>query len=217
MNSMMELYNGYDATMHGPIVQTGDRDGRAFDVTSLLVQNGQIFLTGGVNDHVSDVIVKSLLWCDAEKKPVMFTINSGGGSVSSGLAISDTMDFVDVDVATMVSGIACSMGSYLQMWGAKGKRFIMPSSRVMIHQPSSGTKGTVDDMRIYMDEVEKLKEKLTRDYAARTNLDYDTLVQMMGRDKWLSPEECKEYGMVDHIVASKKEMRGILTELAQEA
>lgn len=186
-----------------PIVieQTG-RGERAYDIFSRLLKERIICLMGPVDDNVSSLIVAQLLFLQSENstKPIHMYINSPGGSVTSGLAIYDTMQYVKPPIATWCVGQACSMGSLLLAAGAPGLRHSLPNSRIMIHQPSGGATGQATDIQIQAEEILKIKKKLTQIYAKHTTQTFDVLMAKMERDTFLSPEEAKELGLIDSVL-----------------
>lgn len=175
---------------------------RAYDIYSRLLEDRIIFVGGEVETHMVNSIIAQLLFLekkDPDKDIVMY-INSPGGEVYSGMAIFDTMQQIKCDVQTVCTGLAASMGSMLLVGGTKGKRFILPHSRVMIHQPSSWTRGQVTDMQIAVEEGLKLKKILTQIMADRTGQSYEKVAADMERDRWMNPQEALEYGTVDKII-----------------
>tara|TARA_A200000159_G_scaffold71581_2_gene66444 strand:+ start:2885 stop:3487 length:603 start_codon:yes stop_codon:yes gene_type:complete len=182
---------------------------RSFDIFSRLLKERVIFLTGEVNDYQSDLICAQFLFLEAENptKDIHFYINSPGGAVTAGMAIYDTMQFIQPDVSTMVLGQACSMGSLLATAGAPGKRFMLPHARHMIHQPSGGAGGQATDMEIQVKEILKVKESLTSIYVKHNSKDktYEDFYSDMERDKFMGPEEALEYGLIDKIINERPE------------
>lgn len=189
-----------------------ERDGRgerSFDIFSRMLRDRVIFINGEVNDHMAELVCAQLLFLESEDpdKDISLYINSPGGSVTSGLAMYDTMNFIKPDVATICMGQACSMGSFLLSAGAKGKRSALVNSRVMIHQPSGGTgRATVTDIAITYKEMEKLKERLTRQYAEHTGKPFETLLALMERDHFMSAHEAMELGLVDRVITTRAEL-----------
>ncbi len=161
-----------------------------------------IFLVGPVNDGTANLVVAQMLFLESENpdKDIFLYINSPGGSVSAGLSIFDTMNFVKPDVSTMCLGMAASMGSFLLMAGAKGKRLALPNSRIMIHQPSGGAQGQATDIEIQAREIIKTREQLNRIYADRTGQSMERIAADMERDLWMSPTEAKDYGLIDQVL-----------------
>lgn len=201
----VDVYNNY---LVPTVIEQTNRGERAFDIYSRLLKERIIFLIGPVNDNVSSLICAQLLFLESENpgKDIYFYINSPGGVVSSGLAMYDTMQYIRPDVSTVCIGQACSMGSFLLMAGAANKRFCLPNSRIMIHQPSGGAQGMASDIEIQAAEIVRLKRILTETYVKHTGQKYKTLEDLMDRDKWLSAEESKALGLVDHVVASRNDV-----------
>ena len=187
------------------VIETSGRGERAYDIYSRLLRERIIFLVGPVNDQSASVVVAQLLFLESENpdKDIHFYINSPGGSVSAGMSIFDTMEFVKPDVSTMCMGIAASMGSFLLMAGKKGKRFALPNSRVMIHQPSGGAQGQATDIEIHAREILKTREQLNRIYADRTGQPIEKIRSDMERDFFMDPEESKAYGLIDQVLAHR--------------
>ena len=187
------------------VIETSGRGERAYDIYSRLLRERIIFLVGPVNDQSASVVVAQLLVLESENpdKDIHFYINSPGGSVSAGLSIFDTMQFIKPDVSTMCTGMAASMGSFLLMAGAKGKRFSLPNSRVMIHQPSGGAQGQATDIEIHAREILKTREQLNRIYAERTGQAIEKIRADMERDFFMDPEESKAYGLIDQVLTHR--------------
>ena len=184
------------------VVETTNRGERAYDIYSRMLKERIIFLTGGVDDHVSSLICAQLLFLESEnpKKDISFYINSPGGIVTSGLAIYDTMQYIRPKVSTVCIGQAASMGSLLLAAGAAGKRFALPNARVMIHQPSGGAQGQATDIEIQAREILSLRARLNDIYVKHTGQDLAHVETSMERDKFLSPEEAKDFGLIDEVV-----------------
>ena len=187
------------------VIETSGRGERAYDIYSRLLRERIIFLVGPVNDQSASVVVAQLLFLESENpdKDIHFYINSPGGSVSAGLSIYDTMQFIKPDVSTMCTGMAASMGSFLLMAGAKGKRFSLPNSRVMIHQPSGGAQGQATDIEIHAREIIKTREQLNKIYAERTGQPIEKIRADMERDFFMDPEESKAYGLIDQVLTHR--------------
>jgi ATP-dependent Clp protease protease subunit len=187
------------------VIETSGRGERAYDIYSRLLRERVIFLVGPVNDQTANLVVAQLLFLESENpdKDISLYINSPGGSVSSGLSIFDTMNFIKPDVSTLCLGMAASMGSFLLMAGAKGKRFALPNARVMIHQPSGGAQGQATDIEIQAREIIKTREQLNRIYADRTGQTVEKITADMERDMWMSPSEAKDYGLVDEVLGKR--------------
>lgn len=184
------------------VIEQSGRGERAYDIYSRLLRERIVFLVGPVNDQVANLVCAQLLFLESENpdKDIFLYINSPGGSVSAGLSIYDTMNFIKPEVSTLCMGMAASMGSFLLMAGAKGKRFALPNSRVMIHQPSGGAQGQASDIEIQAREILKTREQLNRIYAERTGQPVEKIAADMERDTWLSPSEAKDYGLVDQVL-----------------
>ncbi len=191
------------------VIEQTSRGERSFDIFSRLLKERIIFLTGEVNDEVSSLVCAQLLFLESEnpKKDIYLYINSPGGIVTSGMAMYDTMQYISCDVNTLCIGQACSMGSLLLAGGTKGKRFSLPNSRIMIHQPSGGVKGQATDIEIQANEILKLKKRLNQIYVHHTGQKLSVVEKAMERDNFMSPEEAKAFGLIDHIVASREEMK----------
>lgn len=186
------------------VIEKTGRGERAYDIYSRLLEDRIIFIGTEVTDDLANSVIAQLLFLAKENKTqdINVYINSPGGSVTAGLAIYDTMQFVRADVATYCLGQAASMGAVLLAGGAKGKRFILPNSRVMIHQPWGGAQGTARDMEIQVDEILKMKARLEEILAQHSGKSSKDIAKATERDKFMSPEEAKEFGLIDHIVAS---------------
>jgi ATP-dependent Clp protease, protease subunit len=187
------------------VIEQSGRGERAYDIYSRLLRERVIFLVGPVNDQSANLVVAQLLFLESENpdKDISLYINSPGGSVSAGMSIFDTMQFIKPDVSTLCMGIAASMGSFLLMAGAKGKRFALPNSRVMIHQPSGGAQGQATDIEIHAREILKTREQLNRIYAERTGQSIEKIRADMERDFFLDPIEAKEYGLIDQVLTQR--------------
>jgi ATP-dependent Clp protease protease subunit len=184
------------------VIEETNKGERAYDIYSRLLKDRIIFLGEDVNSHTANLVVAQLLFLAHEdpKKDIKLYINSPGGSVYDGLAIIDTMNFIEPDVQTIGIGLQASMGAMLLSCGAKGKRYALPNSRIMIHQPSSGTEGKITDQEIALKEGIFLKKRLAEIFAKNTGKDIATVEKDMDRDNWMSAEEAKEYGIIDEIV-----------------
>ena len=187
------------------VVETTNRGERAYDIYSRLLKERIIFLTGGVNDDVSSLVCAQLLFLESENpvKDIAFYINSPGGIVSSGLAIYDTMRYIRPDVSTVCVGQAASMGSLLLCAGTPEKRYALPNSRVMVHQPSGGAQGQAADIEIQAREILKLRERLNQIYVEHTGQDLETIEKAMDRDNFMAPDEAKEFGLIDEVVTQR--------------
>ncbi|MBT3238392.1 MAG: ATP-dependent Clp endopeptidase proteolytic subunit ClpP [Rhodospirillaceae bacterium] len=187
------------------VVETTNRGERSYDIYSRLLKERIIFLTGGVDDHVASVVCAQLLFLESENptKDISFYINSPGGIVTSGLAIYDTMQYIRPEVSTVCIGQAASMGSFLLCAGTKGKRFALPNARVMIHQPSGGAQGQATDIEIQAKEILSLRARLNQIYADNTGQPLKVIEEALERDNFLSPDEAKEFGLIDEVVTSR--------------
>ncbi len=187
------------------VIEQTARGERSFDIYSRLLKERIIFLTGEVNDYVSSVICAQLLFLESENptKDIYFYINSPGGVVTSGLAMYDTMQYIKPDVATIVMGQACSMGSLLLAGGAAKKRYSLPNSRVMIHQPSGGARGQATDIEIQAREILTLRKRLNEIYVKHTGQTYDAIEKAVERDRFMSPEEAKAFGLIDEVIVER--------------
>jgi ATP-dependent Clp protease protease subunit len=184
------------------VIEQTNRGERAFDIYSRLLKERIIFLIGPVNDAVASLVCAQLLFLESENpnKDIAFYINSPGGIVTSGLAIYDTMQYIKCDVSTMCIGQAASMGSLLLAAGAKGKRFCLPNSRVMVHQPSGGAQGQASDIEIQAREIIKIRQRLNEIYVKHTGQELSAIEQALERDRFMSAEEAKEFGIIDQVV-----------------
>jgi ATP-dependent Clp protease protease subunit len=187
------------------VIEQSGRGERAYDIYSRLLRERVVFLVGPVNEVSANLIVAQLLFLESENpdKDISFYINSPGGSVSAGLAIYDTMQFIKSDVSTLCVGQAASMGALLLAAGAKGKRFCLPNSRVMIHQPMGGFQGQASDIEIHAREILFLRQRLNEILASHTGQDIKTIEKDTDRDNFLSAEEAVRYGIVDKVLASR--------------
>lgn len=189
------------------VVEQTSRGERAYDIYSRLLKERVIFLVGPVDDHVANVIVAQMLFLESEnpEKDINFYINSPGGSVSAGLAIYDTMQFIKPDVSTMCIGQAASMGALLLTAGAAGKRYCLPHSRVMIHQPLGGYQGQATDIEIHTREILKVRSQLNELLALHSGQSVETIAKDTERDNFMSPTEAKEYGLIDELIETRKD------------
>ena len=185
------------------VIQTTNRGERSYDIYSRLLNDRIIFLGEDVNAHTANLVVAQLLFLAHEdpKKDIKLYINSPGGSVYDGLAIIDTMNYIEPDVQTIGIGLQASMGAMLLSCGTKGKRFALPNARVMIHQPSSGTQGKITDQEIMLKEGIFLKKRLAEILAKNTGKKVDQIIKDMDRDNWMSADEAKDYGIIDEVIA----------------
>lgn len=184
------------------VVEQTARGERSYDIYSRMLKERIIFLSGPVNDHVSTLICAQLLFLESEnpKKEISFYINSPGGVVTSGLAMYDTMQYIKPDVATVCIGQACSMGSLLLAAGAPGKRYSLPNSRIMVHQPSGGAQGQATDIEIQAKEILNLRKRLNDIYVKHTGQKLKSIEEALERDRFMAPDEAKAFGLIDHIV-----------------
>ena len=189
------------------VVEQTAKGERSFDIYSRLLKERIIFLSGPVNDQVSSLIVAQLLFLESEdpKKDIYFYINSPGGIVTSGLAMYDTMQYIRPDVATLCIGQAASMGSLLLTAGAPGKRFCLPNSRIMIHQPSGGYQGQATDIEIHAQETLALKRRLNDIYVKHTGQKLSVIEKSMERDNFMSPQKAKDFGLIDEVIEKRFE------------
>ena len=203
--SERDPYEVYMNTLVPMVVEQTSRGERAFDIYSRLLKERIIFLTGPVNDHVSSLICAQLLFLESENpsKDIAFYINSPGGVVTSGLSIYDTMRYIHSDVATLCVGQASSMGSLLLTAGQKGKRYSLPNSRIMIHQPSGGAQGQATDIEIQAREIISLRHRLNQMYVEHTGQPLDVIEKAVERDKFMSALEAKDFGLIDEVVKSR--------------
>ena len=183
------------------VIESSSRGERAYDIFSRLLKDRIVFVDGEITDATADLVVAQLLFLESEDSGK--DINSPGGSVTAGLAIYDTMQFIKCDVSTICLGMACSMGAFLLAGGAKGKRYILPNAEVMIHQPSGGAQGQATDVLIAADRMKKTKEQLNRILAANTGKPYETVAADTERDNFMDPEEAVAYGIVDKVIEKR--------------
>jgi len=203
--TMRDPVETYMSTLVPMVVETTNRGERAYDIYSRLLKERIIFLTGPVDDHVASLVAAQFLFLESENpsKDIAFYINSPGGLVTAGLAIYDTMQYIRPEVSTVCIGMAASMGSLLLTAGAKGKRFALPNSRIMIHQPSGGTQGQATDIEIQAKEILRLRDRLNRIYEHHTGQALSLIEQAVERDRYMSPEEAKDFGIIDEVVTSR--------------
>ena len=188
------------------VIEQSGRGERAYDIYSRLLKERVIFLVGPVNDVTANLVVAQLLFLEAENpdKDIHFYINSPGGSVSAGMSIYDTMQFIKPDVSTLCLGQACSMGAFLLTAGTKGKRFALPNSRVMIHQPMGGFQGQASDIAIHAKEILSLRAKLNEIMAHHTGQPIERIERDTDRDNFLSAQEAADYGLIDKVLAKRE-------------
>ena len=187
------------------VVETSGRGERAYDIYSRLLKERVVFLVGEVNDQSANLVIAQLLFLESEnpEKDISLYINSPGGSVSAGLAIYDTMQFIKPDVSTLCMGMAASMGAFLLAAGTKGKRFSLPNSRVMIHQPLGGARGQASDIEIQAREILYLRERLNKVLSDRTGQTIETIAKDTDRDNFMSADQAKEYGLIDQVIEKR--------------
>ena len=188
------------------VVEQTNKGERAYDIYSRLLKERIVFLVGGVNDSVASLVTAQLLFLESEnpKKEIFFYINSPGGLVTSGLGIYDTMQYIRSPVSTLCIGQASSMGSFLLAAGEKGKRFSLPISRIMVHQPSAGFQGQATDIQIHAKEILSLKERLNKIYSKHTGQTVKEISQALERDNFMTPEDAKKFGLIDSVVEKRK-------------
>lgn len=187
------------------VIEQTNRGERSYDIYSRLLKDRIIMLGDEVNSVTANLIVAQLLFLEAEDpdKDIMFYINSPGGSITDGMAIYDTMQYIKCDVSTICVGLAASMGAFLLAGGTKGKRFALPNAEVMIHQPLGGAKGQATDIQITAEHIVKTKERMNRMMAGFTGQDIETIKRDTERDNWLTAEQAKEYGLIDKVITSR--------------
>ena len=187
------------------VIEQSGRGERSYDIYSRLLRERVVFLVGPVNDQTANLVVAQLLFLESENpdKDISFYINSPGGSVSAGMAIYDTMNFIKPDVSTLCTGMAASMGAFLLAAGAKGKRFSLPNSKVMIHQPLGGMQGQASDIEIHANEILKTRATLNKILAEKTGQPLERIERDTERDYFLSADEAREYGLVDQVIAKR--------------
>ena len=187
------------------VVEQSNRGERAYDIYSRLLKERVIFLVGQINDNVASLITAQLLYLESEnpKKEIYLYINSPGGLVTAGLGIYDTMQYIKPEVSTLCIGQACSMGSFLLASGHKGKRFSLPNSRIMVHQPSAGFQGQVTDIEIHANEVLSLKKRLNEIYSKHTGKSVEDIKSALERDNFMTAENAKSFGLIDQVVEKR--------------
>ncbi len=187
------------------VVEQSNRGERAYDIYSRLLKERIIFLTGQINDNVASLVTAQLLFLEAEdpKKEIYLYINSPGGLVTAGLGIYDTMQYVKPDISTLCIGQAASMGSFLLSAGKKGKRFSLPNSRIMVHQPSAGFQGQATDIEIHANEVLSLKKRLNEIYSKHTGKTVDEIKTALERDNFMTADSAKSFGLIDEVVEKR--------------
>jgi len=202
MNKIPEHLN----TLIPMVVEQSSRGERAYDIYSRLLKERIVFVVGPINDNVASLVTAQLLFLESEdpKKEISLYINSPGGLVTAGLGIYDTMQYIKPDVSTLCIGQAASMGSFLLAAGTKGKRFSLPNSRIMVHQPSAGFQGQATDIEIHANEVLSLKKRLNEIYSKHANKSVDNIKLALERDNFMTPENAKEFGLIDKVVVNRE-------------
>lgn len=206
--SEKNIFEVYDNSLVPMVIEQTNKGERSYDIFSRLLKERIIFLTGQVHDEMSSLICAQLLFLESEnpKKDIYMYINSPGGVVTSGMAIYDTMQYITCDVNTLCIGQACSMGSLLLTAGTKGKRFSLPNSQIMIHQPSGGAKGMASDIEIQANLILSMRKRLNNLYVKHTGQKLAVIEKAMDRDNFMYPEEAKKFGLIDEIVESRQEI-----------
>ena len=199
------IFDMHMNTLIPMVVEQSGRGERAYDIYSRLLKERIIFLVGTINDNAASLVTAQLLYLESEdpKKEIYFYINSPGGLVTAGLGVYDTMQYIKPDVSTFCIGQASSMGSFLLTAGAKGKRFSLPNSRIMVHQPSAGFQGQATDIEIHANEILFLKKRLNEIYANHTGRTIDEIKKALERDKFMNPKDAKEFGLIDKVVEKR--------------
>ena len=199
------IFDKHMNTLIPMVVEQSGRGERAYDIYSRLLKERIVFLVGTINDNAASLVTAQLLFLESEdpKKEIYFYINSPGGLVTAGLGVYDTMQYIKPDVSTFCIGQASSMGSFLLAAGAKGKRFSLPNSRIMVHQPSAGFQGQATDIEIHANEILFLKKRLNEIYANHTGRTIDEIKKALERDKFMNPKDAKEFGLIDKVVEKR--------------
>ena len=202
---MTNKLSDYMSSLVPMVVEQSNKGERAYDIYSRLLKERIIFLTGQINDNIASLVTAQLLFLEAEdpKKEIYLYINSPGGLVTAGLGIYDTMQYVKPDISTLCIGQAASMGSFLLAAGTKGKRFSLPNSRIMVHQPSAGFQGQATDIEIHANEVLSLKKRLNEIYSKHTGKNVDQIKDALERDNFMTPENAKDFGLIDQVVEKR--------------
>lgn len=205
MNTQNSAFETQGLGMIPMVIEQSGRGERSYDIYSRLLKERIIFMVGPVNDQTANLVVAQLLFLESENpdKDISFYINSPGGSVSAGMAIFDTMNFIKPDVSTMCIGFAASMGAFLLAAGAKGKRFSLPNSKIMIHQPSGGSQGQATEIEIQAREILKTREQLNKILAERTGQPLERIAKDTERDYYMTADETKDYGLIDTVIAKR--------------
>ena len=199
------------STLIPMVVEQTSRGERSYDIYSRLLKERIIFLTGIIDDHVASLICAQLLYLESENpnKDISFYINSSGGVVTSGLAIYDTMQYIKPDITTVCIGQAASMGSLLLTAGTKNKRYALPHSRIMVHQPSGGVQGQASDIQIHANEILTIRKKVNEIYVTHTGQDIKKIEEFLDRDSFMGPDEAKSFGLIDKIVNKREDIENI--------
>jgi len=202
MNKIPEHLN----TLIPMVVEQSSRGERAYDIYSRLLKERIVFVVGPINDNVASLVTAQLLYLESEdpKKEISLYINTPGGLVTAGLGIYDTMQYIKPDVSTLCIGQAASMGSFLLAAGTKGKRFSLPNSRIMVHQPSAGFQGQATDIEIHANEALSLKKRLNEIYSKHTNKSVDEIKSALERDNFMTPDNAKDFGLIDKVVVKRE-------------
>ena len=208
MRDPLEIYQN---TLVPMVVEQSSRGERAYDIYSRLLKERIIFLTGPIDDNVASLICAQLLYLESENpnKDISFYINSSGGVVTSGLAIYDTMQYIKPDITTVCIGQAASMGSLLLTAGTKKKRYALPHSRIMVHQPSGGVQGQASDIQIHANEILTIRKKINEIYVNHTGQDIKKIEEFLDRDSFMGPDEAKSFGLIDKIVNKREDIENI--------
>jgi len=201
----MDKFSEHMSNLVPMVVEQSNKGERAYDIYSRLLKERIIFLTGQIDDNVSSLVTAQLLFLEAEdpKKEIYLYINSPGGLVTAGLGIYDTMQYIKPEISTLCMGQAASMGSFLLAAGAKGKRFSLPNSRIMVHQPSAGFQGQATDIEIHANEVLSLKKRLNEIYSKQTGKTLDEIKTALERDNFMTAEVAKSFGLIDEVVEKR--------------
>ena len=202
---MINKISEHMSTLVPMVVEQSNKGERAYDIYSRLLKERIIFLTGQINDNIASVVTAQLLFLEAEdpKKEIYLYINSPGGLVTAGLGIYDTMQYIKPEISTLCIGQAASMGSFLLAAGAKGKRFSLPNSRIMVHQPSAGFQGQATDIEIHANEVLSLKKRLNEIYSKHTGKSVEEIKTALERDNFMTAESAKSFGLIDEVVEKR--------------
>ena len=203
---MNDKLNEHMSNLIPMVVEQSSRGERAYDIYSRLLKERIIFVVGPINDSVASLVTAQMLFLESEnpKKDIFMYINSPGGLVTAGLGIYDTMQYIKPEISTLCIGQAASMGSFLLSAGSKGKRFSLPNSRIMVHQPSAGFQGQATDIEIHANEVLSLKKRLNEIYAKHTGKTVDEIKTALERDNFMTPENAKEFGLIDKVVDKRE-------------